>query len=800
MGMDLIEIALDRMSDFGEFERLASEVMYLEGWVDLRPLGGVSDDGQDAVSERLYRQGGDITRTVFQYTLQAYLPGKVNDTIETLRTNGVAFDELVAVTPHAISSEAQIKMKRDARVTHGVTLNIYERKTLTNRLADYDNGVFNRYFPNIAAQVADLKRPASDASIPEPKLEGALLQASLALTFVPGASRARKTVFDYFVLALLMSEPEQSVTSTALAARAAAGLKNKKDIPEEQIDAALKRLEKLQLVQYSAGKAIATSNAVAHLAAGAVRLNEATSSFAVDVVSEIRSALGSRLSNETERRIARNTREVLLEIARSRAPAVLDEAFVEIDERLATLARKQLTQEVGDALVAAIADTLRSPTKDQATTMALWTQAYIAFAIMGLDPALNAFQTSRFRGKMFILDTDVVLEAIVAGVPRSSGLRGIIASLLQMGARVLIPETVLAECVEHAQRSHKTYTYFGDVLLQMTAALVEEQVWNVFVKGYYHAVISHRVPPSWAYSNYLSNFYEPQQAHQFMRDTVLQELPEGVEIVSLTNIRPESLTDDEIEKFTVGLKADLGGSKKSSYRKDEDEEKLAQTDAMLFLTALRSNLPDESESASVLGGTCYLVTETHRYTRVAGLLGVHTKVTAKPSALASIQELIGTFDVPPSEFVQLFENPLLGSVVGRVWPDLEKLVRSGISLRGKSLPRLRFDLDSAFHAQIASLSEAEHEEESSSHSTNVADEEFMKLLETAKGRGYSLVPEVGVLRERVMSGERRAQDLQAALDEIGSKSKALEDKIAFFGKRKQRYLRRVLQGEREPKR
>jgi hypothetical protein len=211
------------------------------------------------------------------------------------------------------------------------------------------------------------------------------------------------------------------------------------------------------------------------------------------------------------------------------------------------------------------------------------------------------------------------------------------------------------------------------------------------------------------------------------------------------------------------------------------------------------NPADESTSTDVLGGACYLVTETLRYTRVARSFGVHTTVTVRPSALASLQELIGTFEVPPSEFVQLFDNPLLETVVGSVWPDLEKLVRSGVSLRGKSLQRLRFDLDNALHAQILSLSKAEVDEESNSGPTEAPDEQFLELLNTATRRGYSLIPEVDALRVRIDSSDQRAHELQAVLDEVNTKNQELEERIAFFGKRKQRYLRRFLRGEKQPK-
>ena len=54
MSLDAIELALDRMTDFTGFERLATELMYLEGWYDIKPLGGTGDMGQDAVSERFF--------------------------------------------------------------------------------------------------------------------------------------------------------------------------------------------------------------------------------------------------------------------------------------------------------------------------------------------------------------------------------------------------------------------------------------------------------------------------------------------------------------------------------------------------------------------------------------------------------------------------------------------------------------------------------------------------------------------------------------------------------------------------
>ena len=105
---------------------------------------------------------------------------------------------------------------------------------------------------------------------------------------------------------------------------------------------------------------------------------------------------------------------------------------------------------MGDLLDAALADGLRAPTDSQAETIAQWTQAYLGLALMGLDPVLNDFQASRLAAKTFLLDTDVVLEAIVTDGRRSTGILDVLSSLAQRRCRLVVRESVVDECVEHA--------------------------------------------------------------------------------------------------------------------------------------------------------------------------------------------------------------------------------------------------------------------------------------------------------------------------------------------------------------
>ena len=797
MSLDIVELALDRMTDFIAFERVATELMYLEGWYDIKPLGGTADMGQDAVSERFFGRAGS-QRTVFQYTLQLYLPGKVTATIEKLRANEIDFFELIVVTPHDISSETQIKMQRAARSEHNVSLNIFDRKTLLSRLADLENGIFHRHFPNIEAQVDDIVRSATRAAIPQQKLERTLLQVSLALTLRPGVLRVRKSLFDHFVLAVLLDDKGQSVQLDVLAQRCAEALRADASLPVAQVDAAVARLVKSGLVLQTEESVRASERAVVEVATSTSRISEATDTFAADILATLNEARRQRVADADAARIVRNIRAALLEIARSRAATV--GGAEPSDSEVPTIVRRQLDSDIGDLLDAALADALRAPTESQAETIAHWTQAYVGLALMGLDPVLNDFQASRFSAKTFLLDTDIVLEAIVTDGTRSSAILDVLSSLTQRGCRLLVPESVVDECVEHAARSEVTYRFFGNGLMQLAPAAVEERVWNAFVTGYYYAVVGRRIAKSVTYREYLANFYEEKTPSQFFSAVITDVLPGEVEIVPIDFGSSRRLDDADVDRLADALQQDLAErSKKARYRTTDEERALARTDATLYLSALSMNPTDQTAYQRVLGGTCYLLTETARYERVAQSVGISTKVTVRPSTLAGILSFVGPA-INSTEFVQLFDNPLLDRAVSAVWTDMEKLMRSGVDLRAKNLARLRFDFDHALHERLTALESAVDAEQRDSKAEASSDERFMELIESAAGRGYRLIPEVAAIRDRIGSGEKRVEELQRLLDEAMAASTELEKEVAFFGKRRQKYLRRMGRQRTGPRR
>ncbi|GAI41007.1 unnamed protein product, partial [marine sediment metagenome] len=261
------------------------EIMRDEGYPTIKPLGGLGDRGRDAIQESYFiSEGRNIT--VFQYTLQQYLPGKIKDTIDKLNKANIEYNEVVIVTPHRISTERQDQMKRDARKEHNVNLNIYERKTIANRLANFDNGIFHRHFPDIEKQVKTLttKKPllSSDDS---PLLESTMLRSCLAFSVSKESPRVRDSIFDSLTLSIITHCTDKDISSSDLTGKYFEYMGVKP--PVSQLEASLQRLSSRGLVGRNQDRVSLTKFAKQSDASITIRANEATNALISDISDEI---------------------------------------------------------------------------------------------------------------------------------------------------------------------------------------------------------------------------------------------------------------------------------------------------------------------------------------------------------------------------------------------------------------------------------------------------------------------------------------------------------------------------------
>jgi len=807
MNLDIVEIGLNFMTDGFAFEKLASEVMREEGYHDIRPLGGVDDQGQDAFQDRFYEREGR-TRTVFQYTLEDYVEGKLRDTVTKLEENDIEYVTLVIVTPTRLSSDRQRKLKKLAREDYDITLDIYERKTLVNRLSDFSNGIFRRHFPSIEHQMEALTSSQPVFADADGELETAMLKVSIAFVLGKGTEAVRKSVFDRLVLASLVAAETSGVESSTISERLAECI-GCKPFPESQILAALRRLEALGFVgeaEDGTGYRL-TDLAMSAVEGATVETNALTTSLISDVVEEVSNISGVRVSTQERSRLERNAKDVLAEMFRlmglELANRFLEEdiptpLYLDASARILELAKHQISEPLGELLVAALANVIQQPDAEQSQILASWARAYIGACVMNLDPVLREFQETRLRGKTFILDTDFVLRCVIREHPRHTAYLALAQRLSDLGCRLIIPQAVVDECIIHARLAAPNYKYFGSSLMGMTAEFVHRKVNNIFVQGYYYGRKGLLFPAKWTFDDYLQNYYESDAPHRFFGRVVAEMLPLTVQTMDPTVLLAEEPPESRVEAVRAELLRLLESSPKSEHRTPEQTEQLAYTDARLFVTALQLNSEQAGQGAGrILGGACYVITDSSRYLRAARTLNIRDVVSTRPQQLVTLLELIAGPMVDDVSFVRLFENPLLNYAVEEVWDDVRVLLNNGIGLAGRSLARLRWDLDKTLHERISALKRADEQAEAAGEDAplDAGDQEYVELFKEAASLGYPSHPSLESLRVALMEAKNEAELEKSARQEFQERLDLLAAEIERFGKKKQRYLKRIMRGQ-----
>jgi len=786
MSLDIVDLVLERWMDWGRFETLAGEIMRDEGYPDIKPLGGWKDAGQDAVVERFFESSGRHHRIVFQFSLQSDVGRKLRDTIDTLHKNDIEFQKLVIVTTTPLDAEPQATLRRTSRKEYDVDLEIYERKTIANRLADPNAGLLQRFFPNLREQIETLEAKRGSSLKDESLREQELLKVCQAFTFSRGAARTRKSMIDAAVLSLLTSErtalPELFERGAEVFGAAL--------LQSDQIKAALIRLEKAGQAQRRVDRWSITQNATVQLEGVSATSSAAEQAVVADLINAVTLACDEEPSAQIKAVLERNARAVLagyfrtngLELANcffeNSSPSLV---YAESTPQLRVLAAQGVPAHWGEALATSIAEALVAPTDEQARYFAACSRSYIALCVMNCDPALREFQETRFQTKVFALDTDFVLHAVIEDLPLSVPYRSLVVKLSELRARVVVPEEVLQEMATHFEIAPRTYDYFGVGFAGLSQELADARVRNTLVRGYwYWSEKRNEIPSRNGFLEYRRNYIDESNPLGFLGDVLRAKLP-SVEIAPLEQVFPAPGTSEvlapTIEAFIETAKEAKGGAD----RTDEQEASLARLDGELLLGIDLFNA-DTSRARSALGRRAYLLTSSGRFARVARRLGRESRVAARPHLVMALLELTSPRIVDDAQFVSLFENSLLQEIVDRCWRDIQPLLSVGLQLRNKSITRLRQDVETRLHDLITDLEQADVEDAQTDVSKLppefTAEAQYFDFLQEAHKFGYRPAGLLGELfvskavnQERVEQVLRENEELKARIDRIGRKQK-----------------------------
>jgi hypothetical protein len=131
MAADPLIYCLEHLTDYDQFERLCHDVMALQGYRNIEPLGGFQDKGRDAIHRDA---SGDETATVFAYSVRDDWRSKLGEDCAKVKKHGHTCQRFVFVCTSIISSS-----ERDAAVafvekTYGWSLELYGMERLATLL------------------------------------------------------------------------------------------------------------------------------------------------------------------------------------------------------------------------------------------------------------------------------------------------------------------------------------------------------------------------------------------------------------------------------------------------------------------------------------------------------------------------------------------------------------------------------------------------------------------------------------------------------------------------------------------
>ena len=282
---------------------------------------------------------------------------------------------------------------------------------------------------------------------------------------------------------------------------------------------------------------------------------------------------------------------------------------------------------------------------------------------------------------------------------------------------------------------------------------------------------------------------------RFARDVINVQFPSNVKIVDPSTMLSDDLRSDLVELVRAELVKLSERSPRPGWRSKEENEQLAYTDAKLFVTAIQINAAgvDPGATNCILGGTCYIITDSGKYLRSAKELVIRDVVTTRPQKLLALLEVATGPMVDDVAFVRLFENPLLSHTVEQLWPDVRLLLGNGIGLAGRNLVRLRWDLDRTLHGRISALQIADErvEAEGEGAADDTGDREYIDLFREATALGYSLQPVLKSLQQALDQARDQAEGERTAKEHLKGQFDLLAAEIERFGKKKQRYLKRI---------
>lgn len=798
--MDKIELALSRYTDYFKFEQLCIEVMSYYGFPRIKKIGGHKDDGVDAIESNCYYDETHEKR-VFQFTMQKETKAKITNTEKKLEINGIEYDELIIVTSQAVNNIDGLT--KQFRLNNQKSLQIFDLSAFVTVIGSHQD-LLLRYFPDLNSQIQkDFLNDDYFSDSGEDQLSISMIKSTLLFSLSQDLkiNQQRKNLFDKSVLSVISSIDEGYNIKEVIDEF---HKKFGKILVDSQVKAALERLITKGLITVDGEKYKASKKVKQEIMTGIAHVEQRTNALIDDIIAQTHVvASGIKCSVDDDKQMWANIKKTLnLFFKYYGTDLALDVDSIVPNmvrqEELIRLLKDGLQPDLGECLVYSLGDILSHPNKEQLEMISLWARAFIGTQLMKLDPMLGAFQGNAFKDKIFILDTDFVLNCMVKNGKHSAVYTSLLQELIRIGCKVYITDDVVQEVVTHAEFAKRNFYYFENSFEATDESVIYEQLKNVFVIDYYISILKKEKEFSnRSFSSYMSNIYDPDDSYNFMLEVMEKRLPQGV-IIGDEDLKGQVNVDIvERDNLTKSIYEETIKTYKAAYRSDEENWQIAKTDAELYLIAreLNKDMPI-NKNKMLMYGKAYLITNSTRSIRCAKSNGIFSAVVSKPSVLVALLSEIGWFDASDKSIVDLLGNPFLAEITNQNWNDLKVLIDSGVDLRGKEIPRLRRELKHVIHDLIT-----QEDDDLERVNDNSFDEEmtipkmedidqFVQFAKVIHSKGYKMIPAAEAMIEKYkqLKADKEGQEMI---------NERLKEELNKVGKGKQNYIRRVIKNEEE---
>lgn len=800
--MDKIELALSRYTDYFKFEQLCIEVMSYYGFPRIKKIGGHKDDGVDAIESNCYYDETHEKR-VFQFTMQKETKAKITNTEKKLEINGIEYDELIIVTSQAVNNIDGLT--KQFRLNNQKSLQIFDLSAFVTVIGSHQD-LLLRYFPDLNSQIQkDFLNDDYFSDSGEDQLSISMIKSTLLFSLSQDLkiNQQRKNLFDKSVLSVISSIDEGYNIKEVIDEF---HKKFGKILVDSQVKAALERLITKGLITVDGEKYKASKKVKQEIMTGIAHVEQRTNALIDDIIAQTHVvASGIKCSVDDDKQMWANIKKTLnLFFKYYGTDLALDVDSIVPNmvrqEELIRLLKDGLQPDLGECLVYSLGDILSHPNKEQLEMISLWARAFIGTQLMKLDPMLGAFQGNAFKDKIFILDTDFVLNCMVKNGKHSAVYTSLLQELIRIGCKVYITDDVVQEVVTHAEFAKRNFYYFENSFEATDESVIYEQLKNVFVIDYYISILKKEKEFSnRSFSSYMSNIYDPDDSYNFMLEVMEKRLPQGV-IIGDEDLKGQVNVDIvERDNLTKSIYEETIKTYKAAYRSDEENWQIAKTDAELYLIAreLNKDMPI-NKNKMLMYGKAYLITNSTRSIRCAKSNGIFSAVVSKPSVLVALLSEIGWFDASDKSIVDLLGNPFLAEITNQNWNDLKVLIDSGVDLRGKELPRLKRELKQVIHGLMTKEDDdLEREEGAIVEESTIPQmedmEQFVQFAEMIHDKGYKMIPAAEKMIEiyKQLKSDKEDQEMI---------NERLTQELNKVGKGKQNYIRRVMKNEEEKSR